>query len=221
MNASSHNCLRSINYKQKVFEYTYYTHRWLLAMKLGNLAWCIKNSSRLKIFGLCSNILYVWPYREFVQYKPMIWCLMYASTLSRRHVFYLCHHWRREYQHYSSNGGSELVHLNDSDPGLQTVGALNCAGRGESVNGQGHATEAMEVDGASFPELHDSKRLKTGIMLPDPPTLSSEYSFASSILDDCCNPEQRRYALAYEKWLDTVIGHQPWKRTDSSILSQY
>ncbi|XP_073322796.1 protein prenyltransferase alpha subunit repeat-containing protein 1 [Pagrus major] len=147
---------------------------------------------------LCSDLIQSFPGHE------TLWS-------HRRHVFYLWHHWRREHQHYSSstNGGSELVHLNDSDPGLQTVGAQSCAGQGEGVNGQRHDGEAMEVDGASLPELRDSKRLKTGILLPDPPALSSEYSFVSSILDNCCNPEQRRFALAYEKWLDTVIGHQP------------
>nr|XP_046242125.1 protein prenyltransferase alpha subunit repeat-containing protein 1 isoform X2 [Scatophagus argus] len=124
----------------------------------------------------------------------------------RRHVFYLWHQWRREQQHHcSSNGGSESVHLNDSNPGLQRVGIQSCAGLAESVNGQKHASEAMEVDGASLPDPRDSKRLKRGALLPEPPALSSEYSFVSSILDNCCNPEQRRFALAYKKWLDTVI----------------
>ncbi|KAG8011604.1 Protein prenyltransferase alpha subunit repeat-containing protein 1 [Nibea albiflora] len=130
----------------------------------------------------------------------------------RRHVFYLWHHWRMEHQHHcSSNGGSESVSVKDNDPGLQTVSAQSCVGRkcGESLNGQGHASEAMDVDGGSLPDPRDSKRLKRGIVLPDPPNLHSEYSFVSGIIDNCCNPEQRRFALAYKKWLDTVIGQQP------------
>lgn len=137
---------------------------------------------------------------------------MFVSPFSRRHVFYLWHHWRKEHQlHCSSNGGSKSVSVKDGDPGLQTVSAQSCAGRkcGESLNGQRNASEAMEVDGGSLPDPRDSKRLKRGILLPDPPTLPSEYSFVSSIIDNCCNPEQRRFALAYKKWLDTVIGQQP------------
>lgn len=77
------------------------------------------------------------------------------------------------------------------------------------MNGQRHTSEAMEVDGASLPEPCDSKRLKRGVLLHDPPALPSEYSFVSSILENCCSPEQRRFALAYKKWLDTVVGQQP------------
>lgn len=110
------------------------------------------------------------------------------------------HQWKREQQpHCSINGGSESVHLNDSSAGLQTP----------AVNGQRRASEAMEVDGASLPDPRDSKRLKRGVPLPEPPTLSAEYGFVSGILDDCCNPEQRRFALAYKKWINAVIGQQP------------
>lgn len=77
------------------------------------------------------------------------------------------------------------------------------------MNGQKHANEAMEVDGASLPDPRDSKRLKRVVLLSAPPVLPSEYSFVSSILDNCCSPEQRRFALAYKKWLDTVIAQQP------------
>eukprot|EP00064_Thunnus_orientalis_P006907 superscaffoldBa00000742_g6926 len=62
----------------------------------------------------------------------------------------------------------------------------------------------MEVDGMSLPDSHDSKRLKRGACHP---TLPSEHSFVNGILDSCCNPEQRRFALAYRKWLDTVIAY--------------
>lgn len=63
----------------------------------------------------------------------------------------------------------------------------------------------MEVDDASLPDPRGSKRLKRGA----PPALPAEHGFVSGILDSCSNPEQRRFALAYRKWLDTVIGHQP------------
>ncbi|XP_076587743.1 protein prenyltransferase alpha subunit repeat-containing protein 1 [Chaetodon auriga] len=146
---------------------------------------------------LCSDLIQSFPGHE------TLWS-------HRRHVFYLWHYWRREHQHHcSTNGDNESAHRNDSDPGLQKASAQGCAGRGEGVNGQRHASEAMEVDGASLPDPRDSKRLKRGVLLPDPPALPSEYSFVSSILDNCCNPEQRRFALAYKKWLDTVIGQQP------------
>ncbi len=135
---------------------------------------------------------------------------MYISTPTRRHVIYLWHQWKREHQpHCSSNGGSESVHRLESDAGLQQFGSHSGAGLGAGVNEQRQTSEAMEVDGASFPDPCDSKRLKRGVLLPEPPALPSEYSFVSGILDSCCNPEQRRFALAYKKWLDTVIGPQP------------
>ncbi|XP_040898917.1 protein prenyltransferase alpha subunit repeat-containing protein 1 [Toxotes jaculatrix] len=128
----------------------------------------------------------------------------------RRHVFYLWYHWRREHQHHCrSNGSNESVHPDDSDPDLPEVSAQSCAGRGESVNEQTGASESMEVDRAALPDPRDSKRLKRGVLLPAPLALPSEHSFVSGILDRCPNPEQRHFALAYKKWLDTVIGHQP------------
>ncbi|XP_044052162.1 protein prenyltransferase alpha subunit repeat-containing protein 1 [Siniperca chuatsi] len=146
---------------------------------------------------LCSDLIQSFPGHE------TLWS-------HRRHVLYLWHHWRREHQHHcSSNGGCESVHLNDNNPALPKVSAQSCAGRGESVNGQRHASEAMEVDGPSLPDPRDSKRLKRGVLLPGPLALPSEHSFVSGILDSCCNPEQRHFALAYKKWLDTVIGQQP------------
>ncbi|XP_029296413.1 protein prenyltransferase alpha subunit repeat-containing protein 1 [Cottoperca gobio] len=148
---------------------------------------------------LCSDLIQSFPGHE------TLWS-------HRRHVFYLWHHWRREQQQqqHCSNGENKSVPLNSNgDPGLPKVSAQSCAGRGESVNGQRYATEAMEVDGASLPDPRDSKRLKRGVLLPSPPALPSEHSFVSGMLDSCCNPEQRRFALAYKKWLDTVIGQQP------------
>ncbi|KAM3611389.1 uncharacterized protein V6R79_017713 [Siganus canaliculatus] len=146
---------------------------------------------------LCSDLIQSFPGHE------TLWS-------HRRHVFYLCHQWRTEHQHHcSSNGGGQSAHLKDSDPGLQESCAPSCAGLEESVNGQRYASEDMDVDTASVPDPRNSKRLKRGVLQPDPLTLPSEYSFLSNILDSGCNPEQRRFALAYRKWLDTVIGQQP------------
>ncbi|KAM7392216.1 hypothetical protein PAMP_022843 [Pampus punctatissimus] len=128
---------------------------------------------------LCSDLIQSFPGHE------TLWS-------HRRHVFYLWHHWRSEHQHHhrsSSTGGRESVQKPSEDV----------------VNGQRKAIEAMEVDGVSLSDLRDSKRLKRG---SPPPILPSEHSFVSGILDSCCNPEQRRFALAYRKWLDTVIGRQ-------------
>lgn len=136
---------------------------------------------------------------------------IFHACFSRRHVFYLWHHWRREQQqcYCSSNGGSEPGLLNNTDSSSTKASDQSCGGRVDSMNGQRHACEAMELDVASLPEPRDSKRLKRGILLPCPPALSSEHSFLSDILEGCCSPEQRRFALAYRKWLDTVIVRQP------------
>ncbi|XP_033947744.1 protein prenyltransferase alpha subunit repeat-containing protein 1 [Pseudochaenichthys georgianus] len=146
---------------------------------------------------LCSDLIQSFPGHE------TLWS-------HRRHVFYLWHHWRREQQKGSTNGESRSgVLSSNGDPAPPTLSAQSSAGGGGGVNGQGHAAQAMEVDGASLPDPRDSKRLKTGVRPPSPPALPSEPSFVSGFLDGCCNPEQRRFALAYKKWLDTVIGQQP------------
>ncbi|XP_053276072.1 protein prenyltransferase alpha subunit repeat-containing protein 1 isoform X1 [Pleuronectes platessa] len=146
---------------------------------------------------LCSDLIQAFPGHE------TLWS-------HRRHIFYLWHQWRREHQnHCSSNGGNDLVHLMYQDPDLLKDITQSCTVRGEIVNGQKHASELMEVDRVSFPDQRENKRLKKGVPLPDPPTLSSEHSFVGDIIDRCSSPEQRHFALAYKKWLDTVIGQQP------------
>lgn len=125
----------------------------------------------------------------------------------RRHVFYLWDQWVREHQRsYSRGSDCKLNHVTDPDPGVPEISSQSCAGHG--VNGQKHAGEPMEVDGLFLPDPHNSKRLKRGVLLPCPPTLPTELSFVSSVLGGCCNTEQRHFALAYRKWLDTVIGLQ-------------
>lgn len=131
---------------------------------------------------------------------------MFVSAPSRRHVVYLWHHWRRDHCHHGrSNRGSDSAQPDEVDgPNLQTAEAQS------RVNGERHTGEAMEVDGgASLPDPRDSKRLKRGVLPTEPPALSSEHSFVSSVLDSCRNPEQRRFALEYRKWIDSVIGQQP------------
>ncbi|XP_033974297.1 protein prenyltransferase alpha subunit repeat-containing protein 1 isoform X2 [Trematomus bernacchii] len=164
--------------------------------------WQLSANTVLQLFHqemeLCSDLIQSFPGHE------TLWS-------HRRHVFYLWHHWRKEQQQKGSTNGesrSEVLSSN-GDPAPPTLSAQSSAGGGGGVNGQGHAAEAMEVDGASLPDPRDSKRLKTGVLPPSPPALPSEPSFVSGFLDGCCNPEQRRFALAYKKWLDTVIGQQP------------
>lgn len=115
--------------------------------------------------------------------------------LRRRHVFYLWHLWRRDLQHGCSCNGDASC---DSDP--QELSPRSLASK--------HASEAMEVEGAALPHPHDSKRLKRGLHPPAPPSLASEHSFASGVLDSCCNHEQKRFAAAYKKWIDAAMGQQ-------------
>lgn len=66
----------------------------------------------------------------------------------------------------------------------------------------------MEEEGAAPPDPRDSKRLKRGVAPPDPPSLASERSFVSGVLDGCCDREQKRFAAAYQKWIDAVVGQR-------------
>ncbi|XP_061837017.1 protein prenyltransferase alpha subunit repeat-containing protein 1 [Nerophis lumbriciformis] len=138
----------------------------------------------LKLFHqemeLCSDLIQSFPGHE------TLWS-------HRRHVFYLWHQWRLEHHHLYSSGASTL---NNSGGLVKAAGGRDW---GEDVNG--HA--AMEVDGVSLPR--NSKRLKRGLRPPSLPSLSSEFTFVCAVLDGPCHPEQRRFALAYKKWLDTVI----------------
>lgn len=129
-----------------------------------------------------------------------LWC-------HRRHVFHLWHYWRREHHSSScSSSGRESPHHNHADGGLSPPAHRACSGGGreggvESQNGQ---ARAMEVDGV--PDPRDTKRLKRGPLVPCPSALLSEHGFVAGVLDGCPSPEQGRFALAYRKWLDTVIG---------------
>lgn len=113
----------------------------------------------------------------------------------RRHVFYLWHLWRRQLpQGCSCNGAAEPAPAPPPPP--------------LAPQPPQHAGEAMELEGAALPDPRDSKRLKRGARPPDPPSLASECSFVSGVLDGCCNHEQKRFAAAYRKWIHSVIGQQ-------------
>ncbi|XP_036383094.1 protein prenyltransferase alpha subunit repeat-containing protein 1 [Megalops cyprinoides] len=128
---------------------------------------------------LCTDLIESYPGHE------TLWC-------HRRHAFFLWYHWRREV----SQNGTHLNHADESSP------LCHPAGGGEGG--------AMDVDGA--PEggkqggyTRDSKRLKRGPLHPCP-GLPSEHSFIAKTLSSCRSPEQSRFAAAYRKWLDSVIG---------------
>ncbi|XP_035235543.1 protein prenyltransferase alpha subunit repeat-containing protein 1 [Anguilla anguilla] len=152
---------------------------------------------------LCTDLIESYPGHE------TLWC-------HRRHVFFLWHHWRSE---LSQTGGCR----GDESPGrspLRPAGAGSGAGEGGAKSAQ-----AMDVDGPSSGGgagargvgvgvggagaggyTQDSKRLKRGPLQPGPPALHSEYSFVAKTLSGCRSPEQGRFATAYRKWLDSVIG---------------
>ncbi|XP_051924238.1 protein prenyltransferase alpha subunit repeat-containing protein 1 isoform X1 [Hippocampus zosterae] len=134
---------------------------------------------------LCSDLIRSFPGHE------TLWS-------HRRHVFYLWHQWRWEHQlYFNCNESTVLCNIGDTDQ-------LKQGGHGSGDWGAG----TMEVDGISSPDSRDSKRLKKGFGLSNPPSLSSECTFLSTILDRQCNPEQRHFGLAYKKWLESVIGKE-------------
>ncbi|XP_055776405.1 protein prenyltransferase alpha subunit repeat-containing protein 1-like isoform X1 [Salvelinus fontinalis] len=149
---------------------------------------------------LCTDLIQSFPGHE------TLWC-------HRRHIFYLWHHWRRDHDHHEGQGrGSESPQLNHTDDGLSRhphTASPRGVGldRVESRNGQAQEGQnAMEVDGVGVPDPRDTKRLKRGPPDPCPPALPSEHGFVASVLDGCRSPEQGCFALAYRKWLDSVIG---------------
>ncbi|XP_028270635.1 protein prenyltransferase alpha subunit repeat-containing protein 1 isoform X2 [Parambassis ranga] len=147
----------------------------------------------LQEMELCSDLIQSFPGHE------TLWS-------HRRHIFFLWHQWRTEHQHNCHSKGENVpVDVSDGNPGMLVQSSV---GQGESVNCKTHASEPMEVDTGLLPDPHDSKRLKRGVLPSCPPSLPSEHSFVSIILESCCNYEQRRFALAYKKWLGTVIGLQ-------------
>ncbi|XP_066511276.1 protein prenyltransferase alpha subunit repeat-containing protein 1-like [Hoplias malabaricus] len=133
---------------------------------------------------LCTDLIESYPGHE------TLWC-------HRRHVFYLWHYWRK----HSQGAGPQspvLTHTaillsENSEPHVESRSSLD-----------------MDVDCVPDSSKHggytqDTKRLKRG-PVPPCPGLPSEHVFVSQILSSCRSPEQGRFASAYKKWLDSVIG---------------
>ncbi|XP_067263423.1 protein prenyltransferase alpha subunit repeat-containing protein 1 [Chanodichthys erythropterus] len=131
----------------------------------------------------CTDLIESYPGHE------TLWC-------HRRHVFYLWHQWQRE---HIRQAGSQSPPLTHTDVLLS-----------EEPCDDGSASQAMDVDCVLDGSKHgsytqDTKRLKRGPLLPHP-GLPAEHTFVSRILTGCRSPEQSRFAIAYRKWLDSVIG---------------
>uniref|UniRef100_A0A673M7H1 Protein prenyltransferase alpha subunit repeat-containing protein 1-like n=1 Tax=Sinocyclocheilus rhinocerous TaxID=307959 RepID=A0A673M7H1_9TELE len=132
---------------------------------------------------LCTDLIESYPGHE------TLWC-------HRRHVFYLWHQWRREHLQEAGSQSPPLTHI---DVLLS-----------EEPCDEASASQAMDVDCVLDGSKHgsytqDTKRLKRGPRLPHP-GLPSEHTFVSRILTGCRSPEQSCFAIAYRKWLDSVIG---------------
>ncbi|KAI4901686.1 hypothetical protein NFI96_029225 [Prochilodus magdalenae] len=133
---------------------------------------------------LCTDLIESYPGHE------TLWC-------HRRHVFYLWHHWRK----HSQGTGPQSPVLTHTAALLSEASDLRDGGR---------SSQAMDVDCVPDSSKHggytqDIKRLKRG-PVPPCPGLPSERLFVSRILTNCRSPEQGRFANAYRKWLDSVIG---------------
>uniref|UniRef100_A0A3P9P9N9 Protein prenyltransferase alpha subunit repeat containing 1 n=1 Tax=Poecilia reticulata TaxID=8081 RepID=A0A3P9P9N9_POERE len=158
-------------------------------LSLGNAACGDRITTVFKLFHqeteLCSDLIQSFPGHE------TLWS-------HRRHVYYLWHHWRQDQDLCSDGKENELKPTGINEPS---------GSQGKSVDRHKHVSVPMEVDRVSLPD-HDSKRLRRGILLPNLLTLQNEHTFVNSILNSCCNAEQNNYAVAYKKWLDTVISAQ-------------
>ena len=114
-------------------------------------------------------------------------------------MVYLWHQWRRDHPHLScSNNEGNGLHLSIS----KDNGQASSSSADESLNGLPFGGDAMEVDGPSDPR--DATQLQGGPLTSDSLALTAEHRFVSSLLDDCGHSEQRRFALAYRKWLGTI-----------------
>ncbi|KTG36769.1 hypothetical protein cypCar_00009232 [Cyprinus carpio] len=123
----------------------------------------------------------------------------------------------------STAGASDDNHHNDVIPQIFDEEMELCTDLIESYPGhetlwchseepcdEASASQAMDIDCVLDRSKHgsytqDIKRLKRGPLLPHP-GLPSEHTFVSEILTGCRSPEQSRFAIAYRKWLDSVIG---------------
>ncbi|KAG5280687.1 hypothetical protein AALO_G00062890 [Alosa alosa] len=168
---------------------------------------------------LCTDLIESYPGHE------TLWC-------HRRHIFYLWHQWAQEKDLGQANGDSPSLLNHAQEPPAAPSHAPPPSHHPEeataTVPANGQQPTDMEVDGEVEPEIYslsdaagqqgggsgsgscytrDTKRLKRGPTPPCPaPSLSTEDAFISRVLADCRSPEQRRFATAYRKWLDSVIG---------------
>ncbi|MGH0132296.1 UNVERIFIED_CONTAM: hypothetical protein FKN15_059380 [Acipenser sinensis] len=73
----------------------------------------------------------------------------------------------------------------------------------------GKSAQAMDVDGMMDPNkqvyTQENKLLKRG-PLQGCQDLPTEHRFITKTLTDCRNTEQARFAIAYQKWLESVLG---------------
>ncbi|XP_030215225.1 protein prenyltransferase alpha subunit repeat-containing protein 1 [Gadus morhua] len=132
----------------------------------------------------CSELIHSYPGHE------ALWC-------HRRQVVFLWHKWRRDHPHFpcNTNEGNGL-HLSISKDNGQAFSSVE-----GSINGL-PCGDAMEVDGP--PDPCNAKQLKGGPLMSGSLALTAEHSFVSILLDDCGHSEQRRFALAYRKWLGNI-----------------
>ena len=130
-------------------------------------------------------------------------------------MVFLLYQWRRDHPHFPCNTNEgNWLHLSILKDNGQ---AGSSSSVDKSINGLLCGGDAMEVDGP--PDLSDAKLLQggaltagslaagslaAGSLAAGSLALPAEHSFVSSLLDDCGHPEQRRFALAYRKWLGTI-----------------
>ncbi|GCC27930.1 protein prenyltransferase alpha subunit repeat-containing protein 1 [Chiloscyllium punctatum] len=130
---------------------------------------------------LCTDLIESYPGHE------ALWC-------HRRCVFYLWHCWNRE----------RLQVL--SDPSKRSDGTVDNV---QMATSDSYSFQGMDVDGvadtAKQGYTQETKRLKRGPSL-DLNSLLEEHRFIDTILANCTNIEQARFASAYRKWLDVAIG---------------
>ncbi|XP_078070149.1 protein prenyltransferase alpha subunit repeat-containing protein 1 [Mustelus asterias] len=130
---------------------------------------------------LCTDLIESYPGHE-------------ALWSHRRSVFYLWHCWNRERLQVLSDPGNRSEGMKDN---VQMATAGSYSSRGMDVDGV--------ADRAKQGYTQEIKRLKRGPSL-DLHSLLEEHRFIDTILAGCTNLEQARFATAYRKWLDMVVG---------------
>ncbi|GCB79427.1 hypothetical protein scyTo_0017887, partial [Scyliorhinus torazame] len=130
---------------------------------------------------LCTDLIESYPGHE-------------ALWSHRRSVFYLWHCWNRDRLQVLSDSSNRSEGTKDNVQ-MATAGSYSARG----IDGDAVADRAKQG------YTQDIKRLKRGPSL-DLHSLLEEHRFIDAILAGCTNLEQARFATAYRKWLDMVIG---------------